>query len=83
METIRYFLKKKNACVMELLMIYENNGGNTKKVYRLLSFVVYSLIDNYVCIDYLPFQSKTLSSISSKPTFEQKSFNILLGIGIP
>ena len=26
---------------------------------------------------------KTLSSISSKPTFEQTSFNILLGIGIP
>ena len=26
---------------------------------------------------------KTLSYISSKPTFEQKSFNILLGIGIP
>ena len=28
-------------------------------------------------------QSKTLSSISSKPTFEDKSLNILLGIGIP
>ena len=31
METIRDFLKKKNTCVMELIMIYENNGGNEKK----------------------------------------------------
>ena len=54
-----------------------------KKVYRVLICVVNYLIDSYVCIDYLFFQSKTLSSISSKPTFEQTSFNILLGIGIP
>ena len=52
-------------------------------MYRVLSCVVYSLIDNYVCIDYLSCQLKTLSSISSKPKFEQTSFNILLGIGIP
>ena len=41
------------------------------------------LIENYVCIDYLSCQSTTLSSILSKPTFEQTSINILLGIGIP
>ena len=68
---------------MALIIFYENNGGNTKKMYRVLSCVVYYLIYNYVCIDYLLFQSKTLSSISSKPTFEQTSFNILIGIGIP
>ena len=49
----------------------------------MLSCVDYSLIDNYVCIKYLLCQSKTLSFISSKPTFEQTSFNILPGIGIP
>ena len=32
---------------------------------------------------YIFCKSKTLSIISSKPTFEQTSFNILLGIGIP
>ena len=31
METIRDCLKKKNKCVMTLIMIYENNGGNAKK----------------------------------------------------
>ena len=40
-------------------------------------------MDNYVCIDYLSCKLKTLSSISSKLIFEQTSFNILLGIGIP
>ena len=78
METIRDFLY-----VISLIMIYDNNGGNSKTMYRVLSFVVYSLIDNYFCIDYLSCQSKTLSSISYKPTFEQTSFNILLGIFIP
>ena len=68
---------------MVLVIIYENNGGYAKKVYIVLIFVVYSLIDNYVCIDYLPCQSKTLGSISSKPTFQDTSFNILLSIGIP
>ena len=53
METIKYFLKNKNTCDMELTMIYENNGENAKKVYRVLSCVVYSLIDSYVCIGYL------------------------------
>ena len=83
METIRDCLKKKNTFVMALIMICENNGGNAKKVYRVLICVVYSIIDNYVCIDYLPCQSKTLCSISSKTTFEETSFNILLGIVIP
>ena len=31
METIRDFLKNKNTCVMALINIYENNGGNAKK----------------------------------------------------
>ena len=54
----------------------------TKKTYKVLSCVVYYLIENYVCIDYLSCKSKTLNSGSCKPIFEQTSFNILLGIGI-
>ena len=68
---------------MPLIIIYEDNGGNVKRMYRVLICFVYYLIDNYVCIHYLSCQSKTLISISSKPTFEQTSFNVLLGIGIP
>ena len=57
-KTIIYFLRKKNTCVMALIMFYENNGEKTKKVYKVLSCVIYSLIDNYVCIDYLSCQKK-------------------------
>ena len=83
MENNRECMRKKNTCVMPLIMIYENNGEKLKKVYTVLSCVVYSLIYNYICIDYLSYQSKTLLSISSKPTSEQTSFNILLGLEIP
>ena len=50
---------------MALIIIYENNGEIPKTLYRVLSCVVYSLIDNYVCIEYVLCQSKTLRSISS------------------
>ena len=76
-------LLKNNTSVMELIMTYGNNGKYTRIVYRMLICVVYSLIENYVCIDYLLCQSKTLSIISSNIIFKQTSFNISLGIGIP
>ena len=82
-ETIKYCLRKNNTCVMALIMFYENNVVKPKKLYRVLSYVLYSLIDNYACIDYLSCQPKTLRYIYSKPTFEDTSFNILLGIIIP
>ena len=56
---------------------------NTIRVYRVLSCVLYSVIDNYVFIDYICCQSKTLSRISSDKISEQASYNELLGIGIP
>ena len=65
MENIKDFLMKKNTCVMVLIMIYENNGEITKQFYRVLSCIIYYLVDNYFCIYYLSCQSKTLSSISS------------------
>ena len=65
METIKKNLMKKHTCAMALIMSHENNEEKTKKVYRVLSCVIYSLIDNYVCIDYLSCQSKTLISVSS------------------
>ena len=83
MKNIRDYLLKKNKYVMELKTIYENSGKDIITVYRVLGCVVYTLIEKYVCIDYLSCQSKTLCGISSNPTFKEKSFNLLLGIGIP
>ena len=48
MENIKDCLRKKSTCVMALIMFYENNGEKPKKVYKLLIFVVYYLVDNYV-----------------------------------
>ena len=55
----------------------------SKKVYRVLSCDLYSFRDDYVYIDYICCQYKTLSVISSDKIFEQASYNILLGICIP
>ena len=46
-------------------------------------FSLYYVIDNYFFIDYLCCQSKTISDISRDKVFENKSYNELLGIGIP
>ena len=62
MKTIKNCLMKNNTSVMALLMIYKNNG-KLKTVYRVLSCVVYTLIANYVCIDFLLCESKTLCDI--------------------
>ena len=66
METIKYFLGKKNKFVMALIIFYENNGEKPKQTYKLLCCVVYYLIDNYFLINYLSCQSKTFSFVSSK-----------------
>ena len=64
-------------------MFYDNITNNAKKVHSVLSCVLYYVIYSYVFIDYLCFQSKTISDISNDKVFEDKSYNELLGIGIP
>ena len=76
MKPIKNCLTKKSKYDMALIMIYENNGEISKTVHILLSCVIYTLIDNYVRIDYLLCQSKKTSDISSNTTFKKTSFNI-------
>ena len=83
MEIIRDFLKKNNTCVIALRMLYDNNEVKLKTFYRVLSCVIYSIIDNYVSVDYRSCQSRNSSSISSNTISEQTGFNILPGTGIP
>ena len=64
-------------------MFYENKTKNRVKTYRMLSCVLYSVINNYFCIDYICCNPKTLSVISSDKIFKQVSYNRLVGIGIP
>ena len=63
MKTIRDFLLKNSTYDMELIMIYDNSGKVIRKVNRVLIYVVYIIIDNYVRIDYLSCQSKTLCGV--------------------
>ena len=83
METIRDMMKNKDTRVIAQIMFNETNGKPPKILYRVLGCVLYSILKNYVCIDYISCQSKTLSRISYNMIFEQPSLNILLGIGNP
>ena len=56
MVPITYVMKNRNTCVLVLIILYEDKVTIPKQIDRVLSFVLYSLIDNYVCIDYLSCQ---------------------------
>ena len=45
-------------CILALVMLYETRNKNTTKVFIFLSCVIYTIIDNYLCIDYLAWQIK-------------------------
>ena len=49
---IRYTLAKNDTRVLAILMFYETRK-NTKKYFKVFSCVIYTIINNYVCIDYL------------------------------
>ena len=45
-------------------MFYETRADNSKKDFRLFGCVIYTIIKNYVSIDYLACQSNKLSEIT-------------------
>ena len=53
---IKSTLSKKNTSALSLIMFYDTRAHNHKKFYRVLSCVIYTIIKNYVCIDYLACQ---------------------------
>ena len=53
MQSIKNCLMNKNTSLMAFLMIYGTVGMSIKNLLRVLICVVYTLIDNYVCIEYL------------------------------
>ena len=57
-------LSKKNTSVLSLMMFYETRADNYKKYFRVLICIICTIIKNYVCIDYLDFQSKQLGEIT-------------------
>ena len=54
---IRSTLAKNTTRVLALLMFYETRQ-NPNKYFKVLSCVIYTIISNYFCIDYLARQLK-------------------------
>ena len=56
-------------------------------MFKVLSCVVYAIIDRYVCIDYLDTEIKKISQLklgrSLETIHEDKDYDNLFGIGIP
>ena len=46
-------LSKQNTRVLALVIFYENRGGVIRKIFIVLSCVIYTIIGKYVSIDYL------------------------------
>ena len=51
---------KNKTRVLALVMFYETREDNPKKYYKVLSCVIYTVIKNYVSIDYLDCQPKQI-----------------------
>ena len=73
--------------VLALVVFYELGTFNPRKMFRVLSCVIYTIIDRYVCIDYLGTEKNKISELklgcTLKKKHENKDFDNLFGIGIP
>ena len=64
-------------------MFNEKIHTEEKKYFRVLNCSIYTIIDHFVCIDYLACQSNKLSEICVDGKYLVKYFNNFLGIVIP
>ena len=68
-------------------MFYENREKNAKKMFRVLSCVIYTIKSKYVCIDYLGSEKSKLIYLSLGVTERykhiDKNYDKVLGFGIP
>ena len=53
---ISKILLKPNTRVLALVMSYENREKIARKMFRVLSCVIYTIISKYFCIDYLGYE---------------------------
>ena len=69
------------------IMLYENRKKYSRKMFRVLSYVIYTIISKYVCIDYLGSYKSKWSGLHLGGTGKYKhydtDYNNVLGIGIP
>ena len=56
-------LMKRNTGVLAVVVHYEHGTINPRKMFKVLSCVIYKIIDRYVCIDYLGTYIKKISQL--------------------
>ena len=56
-------LQKPNTRVLALVIFYESGKTIIRKLFRVLSCIIYTIIDKYVCIDYLGPEKSKLSDL--------------------
>ena len=61
---INKILQKKNTRVLALVIFYESGKTIIRKLFRVLSCVIYTIIDKYVCIDYLGTEKLKISDLN-------------------
>ena len=73
--------------MIALIVHYEHGTFKARKLFKVLSCVIYTIIDRYVCIDYLCTEIKKISQLklgrSLKTKNEGMEYDNLFGIGIP
>ena len=60
---INKILMNRYTRVLALVVHYENGTINRRKMFKVLSFVIYTIINIYVCIDYLGTETKKISEL--------------------
>ena len=76
----RKVLQKENTRVISLMMFYENRK-NMK--FKVLISIVYCIMDNFVCVDYLCCPETKPHVTSKCQGFENRTYNAVSGISIP
>ena len=78
---------KRNTRVLALIVFDELGNINPRKMFKVLSCVIYTIIDRYVCIDYLGTEKKKIRELRLGYTLQIKhdgmDYDNLFGIGIP
>ena len=57
-------LMKRDTRVLALVVFYELGNINPRKMFRVLSFLIHTIIDKYVCIDYLGTDKLKISDLN-------------------
>ena len=72
--------------MIALVIFYESGKINPRKIFKVLSCVIYTIIEKYICIDYLGTEKNKITDLKIGCTLSSKhygmDYNNLFGIGI-